>query len=109
MLLVDMGRDDISARDRGLALIPRINRWLIAGAVGLAGVLSVAAANAFHGHQRTQSSQAGSGSSAVQQQQSSTPGSSTGDGGGSGSLQQPAQTPSSAPGSASGGVVSGGS
>jgi hypothetical protein len=37
------------ARDTGLALISRINRWLIAGAVAVTGFLSLVAAHAFHG------------------------------------------------------------
>lgn len=101
-----MGRVDVSTRDRGLGLVSRINRWLIAGAVGLSGVISVAAANAFHGHHRAQSSHS-SAVSGVQQQQSS--GGGGGDSTGSGSLQQPAQAPAPAPTPAGGGVVSGGS
>ncbi len=102
-----MDGNDFGARDRGLALLSRINRWVIAGAVGLSGVLSVAAANGFHGRQRTQSSgtqrrhSVGYGS-ATSQQSSTT----TEDGG---SLQQPAQPPTSSPASASTGAVSGGS
>lgn len=42
-----------SARDAGLALISRINRWLIATTVALSGVISIAAASAFHGHTGT--------------------------------------------------------
>jgi hypothetical protein len=37
------------ARDAGLALIRRANRWMVAGAVAGTGLISVAAANAFHG------------------------------------------------------------
>jgi len=96
-------------RDRGLALASRVNRWLVAGAVGLSAVLSVAAANAFHGHQRTQSSPAQVAGAQQQpsgaQQQPS----------GADSLAQPAQPPAPATsggdGGSSGGagVVSGGS
>ena len=99
-----MDRSDISARDRGLALISRINRWLIAAAVGLSAVLSVAAANAFHGHQRTHSGQSVVSGSGAEQQSSTT-----GIEGSSGSLQQPAQPPTSVPAPTSSGVVSGGS
>jgi hypothetical protein len=37
-------------RDHGLALISRINRWLISGAIAATGALAFLAANAFHGH-----------------------------------------------------------
>lgn len=84
--------NEVTVRDRGVALISRINRWLIAGAIGLSGVLSLAAANAFKGHPQTQASQP-----AAQQQPSS----------GVGSLGQPAQAPTPAAGG--GAVVSGGS
>jgi hypothetical protein len=91
-----MFRHEETVRDRGFALIARINRWLVAGAIGLSAVLSLAAANAFKGHPRTQSSQ-----SAVQQQQAQPSGA-------GGALAQPAQTPT--PSSGGGGaVVSGGS
>ena len=39
-----------AARDAGLALVSRINRWLIAGAVTLTAVFSAFAAHAFRGH-----------------------------------------------------------
>jgi hypothetical protein len=98
-----MATREITTRDRGLALISRLNRWLIAGAVGLSGLLSVAAAHAFHGHTRSVSSQgAGASSSATRQQPSTS--------GGGVPLQQPAQAPTSAPASAAPSpVVSGGS
>jgi hypothetical protein len=85
-----MERYQGSSRDRGLVLLSRINRWLIAGAIGFSGVLSVAAANAFHGHQGSQSSP------------SRTEGSQS-------SLQQPAQAPSPAVAPAPSPAVSGGS
>jgi hypothetical protein len=95
-------RNAVNARDAGLDLIARINRWFVAGAVVLTGAVSVAAARSFHGHSSgaaaTQS--AGSGSSST-----SSGGSSTSSGG---SLQQPSQAPStSSPAPAP--VVSGGS
>lgn len=43
----------IRRRDAGRALIKRVNRWLIAGAVLLTGGVTAAAAQAFHGHQRS--------------------------------------------------------
>ena len=46
-----------TARDRGVALISRLSRWMVAGAIGLSGVLSLAAANAFKGHPRPAQSQ----------------------------------------------------
>ena len=98
-----MAPREITARDRGLALVSRLNRWLIAGAVGLSGVLSVAAAHAFHGHTRIANSQSAGASSSATRQQSSVSS-------GGGSLQQPAQAPTSAPASAAPSpVVSGGS
>ena len=97
-----MAPREITTRDGGLALISRLNRWLIAGAIGLSGVLSVAAAQAFHGHTRSASSQSAGASSSATRQQPST-------GGGGGSLQQPDQAPTSAPASAAPSpVVSGG-
>jgi hypothetical protein len=41
----------VNARDYGLALIRRVNRLMLGGAVALAGLFSVAAAKSFHGHQ----------------------------------------------------------
>ncbi|MFL5824843.1 MAG: hypothetical protein ACJ764_15535 [Solirubrobacteraceae bacterium] len=78
------------ARDAGLALISRINRWMIAGAVGLAGLISFVAAQSFHGRTLTkrvasQGSSAGSSSSA--------PNSSSSAGG----IQPPSEAPSSVP------------
>jgi hypothetical protein len=88
-----MSRTETAVRDRGVALISRVNRWLIAGAIGLSGVMSVAVASAFKGHQRPQAGQA-----ATQQQPT----------GGGGSLGQPAPTPAPSSGAGSA-VVSGGS
>ncbi|HUE25675.1 MAG TPA: hypothetical protein VMP89_02800 [Solirubrobacteraceae bacterium] len=94
----------VNTRDAGLALISRINRWMIAGAVAFSGVISLVAARSFHGHtvsavsQPAQSSSAGSGSS-------SSGSSSSGSG-----LSQPSQAPAPAPAqSAPAPVVSGGS
>ena len=44
------GPRTVNGRDVGLALIRRLNGWLIIGAVTGAGALSVVAAHAFHGH-----------------------------------------------------------
>lgn len=94
-----MLRNQETARDRGVALISRINRWLVAGAIGLSGVLSLAAANAFKGHAHLAQSQASSSAANGPQPQSS----------GSGDpLGQPAQAPMTSSGGG-GAVVSGGS
>jgi hypothetical protein len=103
-------REAVNAREAGLDLIRRVNRWLIAAAVAAAGFLSLLAANAFHG--RTITTSGGSASSAAQSQSQSSPsvsGSSTSSSsaGGSG-LQSPAQAPAPAP-AAPAPVVSGGS
>jgi hypothetical protein len=93
----------ITAREDGLALISRINRWLIAGAIALSGAISVAAANAFHGRTRAQSHQTAvtHGGKASSQRASNA------DSGGG--LQPPAQAPAPTQAPASGPVVSGGS
>jgi hypothetical protein len=89
----------IEARNAGLAFLSRLNRWLVAGAVGAAGMLSLLAANGFHGKPRTatvtpQRSGAGASSSAPVVQNTS----------GTGSAPAPAPVPvAPAP------VVSGGS
>lgn len=95
------GNASINARDRGLALISRLNRWMIAGAVALTGVISIIAKESFHG--RTLSS-----SGTVSQSSSSSSGSSSSSS--SGSIQQPTQAPSSVPAPVvAAPVVSGGS
>jgi hypothetical protein len=98
----------VNARDAGLRLIARINKWMIAGAVALSGLISVAAARSFHGHTTTAASSASQPSQA-----SSTSSSGSGADGSSangGGLQQPAQAPSSAAAPAAPApVVSGGS
>ena len=95
----------IDARDAGLALISRINRWLIAGAVALSGCVSVVAAHAFHGT-------LGSTHGARRRQAARRIGPSqppaSDDGAGNSSLQQPATAPSQ-PAPAPAPVVSGGS
>src|SRR5436305_273239 len=102
----DMTRSALTTRERGFALVGRLNRWLIAGAIALSGGLSVAAANAFHGRTRGQSGSASSAAAVSHHSSSSGSGSSNS---GAGGLQPPAQAPSSAPASSGGGVVSGGS
>ena len=73
-------------RDAGLALISRINRWMIAGAVGLAGLISFVAAQSFHGRTIVHG--------AVSQTSSSTPSTASGSGAG---IQQPSESPSAVP------------
>ena len=102
-----MASRSVTSRDAGLALISRINRWMIAGAVGFAGAISLVAARSFHGHTVSSSG------TAVSQPAQSPSSSSTGAGasGASGSgLSQPPQAPAPAPAqSAPAPVVSGGS
>lgn len=87
----------VSARNAGLALISRINRWMIAVALGLTGVVSVAAAKSFHGHTKAHTA-------APAQSPSFAPTGRRGAGG----LQPPARAPGPAPASP-GPAVSGGS
>jgi hypothetical protein len=92
----------INSRDAGLALISRINRWFVAGAVVLTGAISLAAARSFHGHSTASTS---STSAPAQSSGSGSSSSSSGSG-----LQQPTSSPSPAPAqSAPAAVVSGGS
>jgi len=90
----------IERREAGMHLVHRVNRWLIAGAVSVAGFLSLAAAHAFRGHTVTAGGAPSSASSAAQQSQAS---SATG-----GGLGSPAQAPAPAAPAPSA-VVSGGS
>ena len=46
-------RPAVRAREAGLELIRRVNRWLVAGAIAAAGILSLLAAHAFHGRTLT--------------------------------------------------------
>jgi len=95
-----MSSPDIPTRDAGLALISRLNRWLLAAAVGFSGLVSLVAAHAFHGRTlSTRASSAGVNSTRQRSQSSST---------NTGSLQPPAQTPAAAPASPTP-AVSGGS
>jgi hypothetical protein len=92
-----------STRNAGLELLSRINRWLIAAAVVVAGVLSLLAERAFHGH--TTSSAGSSAASSTVQPSSS--GSSVSSGSSGSGLTSSQSAPSSAPAPAP--VVSGGS
>lgn len=89
-----------ASRERGRALLSRINRWMIAGAIGLAGLFSFVAAESTHG--KTNSSTTTTTTSL--QQPSSTPSASSS---GSTSATGSSNTTSSSSGSSS--VVSGGS
>ena len=91
----------VNARDAGLRLISRINRWTIAGAIALSGVISLVAAKSFHG--RTLKT-AGVAQTQPSGSESDSSSSSSGEDG----LQQPAQSPGPAP-AAPAPVVSGGS
>jgi hypothetical protein len=93
-----------AAREAGLELIRRVNCWLIAAAVAAAGLFSLLAAHAFHGHVVTPGG-ASSSSSAVSQ--AGSPSGVPQSAGGAG-LQAPAQAPVPAP-AAPTPVVSGGS
>lgn len=85
-------------RNAGLELLSKINRWLLAGAVAVAGFLSLLAEHAFRGHTTSSaaSSAAQSSGSAAQQSSSSSAGLTP-------SQSAPAPAPAPAP------VVSGGS
>ena len=95
---------DTRLRDEGLTFVGRANRWMISGAVILAGGVSLITAHAFHAH--------AAGSSAAQRSPagSQTPatGQQSGDDGSGAPLQSPSQAPSVAP-AAPAPVVSGGS
>jgi hypothetical protein len=109
-------RRTVARRDAGLALVRRINGWLIAGAVAATGAVSAVAAQGFTGHASTatgsssaattrastttRQSQNAVSSAGTTTSQSSSPTSS--------GLQSPAQTPTAAS-SGSAGAVSGGS
>jgi hypothetical protein len=120
-------RRSSEARDAGLRLVRRANRWLIVGTIAGSGALALVARDAFHG--RTVSTGAG-GSSPASAQPAGAPGpaGSPSDGGGvspsdgggvspsdggAAAPQPPAQPPASAPAapdaSGSGAAVSGGS
>lgn len=94
-------------RDAGLRLIRRATGWLVAGAITSAGVISVAAADAFHG--RVVHRGNASTSSVTSSPSQSLPLEPSGNVPG---LQAPAQAPAPAPAPAPaspGPVVSGGS
>jgi hypothetical protein len=82
-----------AARDAGLDLIRRANRWLIVGAVALTGGVSLAAAHAFHGRTpHAGAAPAASTSPVAASGSSQQPQSSASDGGGG--LRAPTQSSS---------------
>ena len=97
----------VTAREAGFGLIRRINRWLVAGAVAAAGLLSLLASHAFHGHAVTTGGASSNLSAASQSGSSSGVPQSASSDNGSG-LQAPAQAPAQSP-AAPAPVVSGGS
>ncbi len=99
----------MTARDAGLALISRINRWLIAGAVAFSGLISLAAAHAFHGRSLTSSGHSTGQSGSVQPSAPPATGGGSGSGDSGTALSQPAAPPTAAPAAPSAPVVSGGS
>jgi hypothetical protein len=100
MVVVEMATNaTTTSRDAGFALLSRINRWLIAAAVAVAGFLSIVASHAFHGH--TTASAAASSATGGAASPSSGSSGSTG-------LSQASQPPAAA-NSAPPAVVSGGS
>jgi|SRR5450755_673847 hypothetical protein len=97
-------------RDRGLAMISRFNRWLIAGAVAASGLISLTAAHAFHARTASgtgSSSATGSSAGGASASGSGAPAQSPSGQDGSG-LSQPTQAPAPAQAAPSP-VVSGGS
>lgn len=103
------------SRNAALALVSRVNRWLLAASVAATAVFALLAEHAFPGHSAARSSGASAG--AITTQASSTGnGASSSNASGGSSLQQPSSTPSASPSpsssvspSPSGSVVSGGS
>ena len=94
------------SRNAALALVSRVNRWLVALSVAATGAFALLAAHAFPGHNAQASS--GTSGNAITTQTASNNAGATSDDSSSGSLQQPASTPSGSS-SSSGAVVSGGS
>lgn len=83
---------DVSARDAALRKLTRVNHWLIAGSLTLAGVFSAVAAEAHPGQTlKTTSSTAATGKSKASSPQEAS----------SGTLRAGAQAPSSAESSSS--------
>jgi hypothetical protein len=97
----------MNARDAGLRLIARINRWLITGALALTAMIALVTEHAFraaHPAAAGGNSSAGAVAAPAPQPSGGDDGSASGSG-----LQQPAQAPAPAPAAPSAPVVSGGS
>src|SRR5450755_3803152 len=94
------------ARERGFALVSRVNRWMIAGAVTVAGGVTAVTAQAFHPHKAVVRTAAPASSSPAASQPS-VPAPLDNGGGGLQASSQPPQ--SAAPAAGPGPVVSGGS
>ena len=104
-----MTAHSLNARDAGLRLIARINRWLVTGAVALTAMIALVTEHAFraaHPAPATVNSAAGSAAAPAQPSSGGDDGSATGDGS---VLQAPAQAPTPAPAAPSAPIVSGGS
>ena len=93
----------VSAREAGLALAARANRWMISGAVILAGGLTAVTAHAFH--QRS----APAVRSATPAVRPGVPSPASGEENNGAPLQAPSAPPAPAPQTASPAPVSGGS
>ena len=99
----------LNARDAGLRLIARINRWLITGAVALTAMIALVTEHAFraaHPAAATVDSSSGSAAAPARPPSGGDDGSATGDGS---ALQSPAQAPTPAAAAPSAPIVSGGS
>jgi hypothetical protein len=104
-----MTSHSLNARDAGLRLIARINRWLITGAVALTAAIALVTQHAFraaHPAPATGNSSSGSAAAPTQSSSGGDDGSATANGS---ALQAPAQAPTPAAPAPSAPVVSGGS
>jgi hypothetical protein len=96
----------IMARDAGLSLIGRANRWMVTGAVGVTGAVSLYASHAFHPQRHSSAARTGTTASAASATQTSTGSTATSTDPSGLSAPQSAPVPASAAPSP---VVSGGS
>jgi hypothetical protein len=109
------GSGPIRAREAGLALTRRVNRWMIGGAVILTGGVSTVTAHAFHARSPGVTSSSATAPAARRSTSGAHRSASTASSSGSGqgaSLQAPSQAPTAAvpaPATAPAPVVSGGS
>jgi len=106
------GSGPIRAREAGLALTRRVNRWMISGAVILTGGVSAVTAHAFHARSPAVTSSSAPASAAHRSTSSAHRSASSSGSGQGASLQAPSQAPTAAapaPATAPAPVVSGGS